>query len=85
MAKSSLRKVGGSVMMTVPPAILEEFDLRPGSTVDLVVEGERIIVEPHRKPRYTMDALLAECKEGASISDEDRDWLNSAPAGRELL
>jgi len=85
MFKTTLRKVGGSVMMVVPPAILDQLNLQAGSAVALVVDGPRLVVEPPRKPRYTLEKLLEQCDPDAPLSDEDRAWINSAPVGRELL
>lgn len=85
MASTKLRKVGGSVMMVVPPGILDRLHLRAGAIVDLQVDEERLIVKPQARPRYTLDELLAQCEDKAPISVEDREWLNTAPAGRELL
>jgi antitoxin ChpS len=85
MPTTNLRKVGGSVMMAVPPAILEELELKAGATVTLAVEGDRLIVEPRRKPRFTLDELLAEQDLDAVETQEARAWLDSGPAGRELL
>jgi antitoxin ChpS len=36
------------------------------------------------KPRYTLDELLAQCQPDAVMSQEDRDWLDVSPSGREL-
>ena len=85
MLTTKLRKVGGSVMMVVPPAILEMLGLQSDATVALAVDGERLIVESPRKPHYTLDELLAQCDSNVSLSQEDRDWLDSAAMGRELL
>jgi antitoxin ChpS len=85
MPTTSLRKVGGSIMMVVPPAILDQLGLRAGAAVTLAVEGQRIVVEPERKPRYTLDQLLTECDARAVESAEDREWLSTPPVGRELL
>lgn len=85
MTATTLRKVGGSIMMVVPRAILEQLDLKAGATVALAVEGERIIVEPSRRPRYTLDELLSELETDAVKSQDDREWLHSASVGRELL
>jgi len=84
MPKTSLRKVGGSIMMAVPPAILDELDLKAGAAVSLAVRDGRIIVEPQQRARYTLQAVLAEHEPMADES-EDREWLDSAPVGRELL
>ena len=85
MLTTRLRKVGGSVMMAVPPAILEMLRLRADSTVALAVEGERLIVEAPHKPRYTLAELLAECDRSAPITAEDRAWIDAGPVGHELL
>jgi antitoxin ChpS len=85
MLTTKLRKVGGSVMMVVPPAILEMLRLQADATVALAVEGERLIVESPPKPRYTLTELLAQCDPNAPLSEEDREWLDSGPVGRELL
>ncbi len=42
---TSLRKVGGSVMMAVPPAMLEMLHLSAGATVGVSVEAGRLVVE----------------------------------------
>lgn len=85
MLTTKLRKVGGSVMMVVPPAVLDLLRLQADATVALAVEGERLIVESPRKPRYTLKELLAQCDPKAPLPEEDREWLNSGPVGRELL
>jgi len=71
-------------MMVIPPAILDMLNLEAGSAVTLAVDDERLVVELPRKPRYTLQHLLAQSKRKAPISREDREWLNSAPVGREL-
>lgn len=79
-----LRRVGGSVMLSVPPAILDLLHLEAGSSVGLEVEGERLVVAPRVKPQYTMEQLLAECEGGKPSDVDDREWLDLPPAGREL-
>lgn len=81
----SLRRVGGSVMLAVPPALLDELQLQAGSKVDLTLDDGRLVVEPQLRPRYTLDELLAQCDASAQITDEDREWLDTPPVGRELL
>jgi len=45
MHTTNLRKVGGSVMLAVPPAILDLLQLQAGATVGVTVEGGRLVVE----------------------------------------
>jgi antitoxin ChpS len=85
MYTAHLRKVGGSIMLAVPPAILETLALRPGTKVGLAVQGGRLVVEPQERPRYTLDELLAQCNPKARRSKEEREWLADIPRGDELI
>jgi len=82
---TNLRKVGGSVMLAVPPALLEVLDLKPGTAVGIAIEGGRLVVEPTPRPRYTLEELLAASNFGEALSSEDRDWLDTPARGKEIL
>jgi antitoxin ChpS len=85
MHTTTLRKVGGSVMLAVPPAILDVLQFRAGATVGLSVEDGCLVVTAQPRPRHTLDELLAQCQGSEEVADEDRTWLEGTPAGRELL
>ncbi len=85
MHTTNLRKVGGSIMLAVPPAILDLLHLDVGSTVGIAVDGERLVIDPKVKRRYTMDELLAASDYSQAGSYEDREWIDAAPVGGELL
>lgn len=85
MHTTNLRKVGGSVMLAVPPAILDLLSLAVGAKVDIGVESGRMIVKPRTRPKYTLDELLAQCEGIDTPSTEDRAWLETKPVGRELI
>lgn len=85
MHSTNLRKVGGSIMLAVPPALLDILHLRPGAKVGLSVESGRLVVEPRERPRYTLDELLAQCNPKAQRSKQDHQWLDDKPVGRERL
>jgi len=85
MHMTNLRKVGGSVMLAVPPALLDILRLRPGIKVGIAIERGRLVVEPQQRPRYSLDELLAQCDPKAARTKEDREWLDNKPAGAELL
>ena len=85
MHTTKLRKVGGSIMLAVPPALLDMLGLRPGAKVGLAVESGRLVVEPRKRPHYTLTELLAQCDPKAPISEAEREWLDSKPAGGELI
>jgi antitoxin ChpS len=82
--QTKLRKVGGSVMMAVPPSMLEQLNLAVGATVAIDVEDGRLVVQPAR-PKYTVEELLAQCVGDQEITAEEREWLDAPAVGRELL
>ena len=85
MHKTNLRKVGGSVMLAVPPALLNILRLQPGSKVGIAVESGRLVVEPQQRRRYTLDELLAQCDPKARRTKKEKEWLDSKPVGGELI
>jgi antitoxin ChpS len=85
MHTTNLRKVGGSIMLAVPPGLLEILGLQPGAKVGLTVKSGRLVVEPQHRPRYTLEELLAQCNPKAPRSRQDRDWLDAKPVGGELI
>jgi antitoxin ChpS len=85
MHTTNLRKVGGSVMLAVPPALLDILHLQPGATVGIAIKNGRLVVEPQQRPRYTLDELLAQCNPKAPRSKEERQWLGAKPTGGELI
>lgn len=85
MHKTSLRKVGGSVMLTVPPVMLDLLQLRAGAAVGVRVEKGKLVVEPQTRPQYKLSDLLAQSKFSKRRSRADRAWLAAPAAGGELL
>ncbi len=82
---TNLRKVGGSVMLAVPPALLDLLDLKAGAPVGVAVDGGRLVVEASPRPRYTLAELLAASDYSQGLSPEDREWLEAPAVGKELL
>jgi antitoxin ChpS len=85
MHTTNLRKVGGSVMLAVPPALLDVLRLTVGAPVGLTVDNGRLVVDPAIRPRYTLNELLAQCDASAEIPPEEQEWLDARPVGSELL
>ena len=96
MHTTNLRKVGGSIMLVVPPAILDLLHLQAGDTVGVTVVDGRLVVDPKPRPHYTLAELLAE---GAAIIAgaeteasgvyplpvEEREWIDAPAVGKELI
>ena len=85
MHTTHLRKVGGSVMLAIPRAVLDVLGLRPGAKVGIAIERGRLVVEPPKRPCYTLDELLAQCDSKARRTKEEQEWLDNKPVGRELI
>ena len=85
MHTTNLRKVGGSVMLAVPPAFLDQLHLKVGATVGVVVADGCLVVDPKPKMRYTLAELLAASDYSQPLSDEEREWLDAPAVGRELI
>jgi antitoxin ChpS len=85
MHTTNLRKVGGSIMLAVPPALLDLLRLRPGAQVGIAVESGRLVVEPRPRPRYTLDELLAHCNPRKARTREEREWFADKPKGGEII
>ncbi len=84
MHMTVLRKVGGSVMLAVPPALLDLLNLHAGSTVGIGLDGNRLVIEPPPRRRYSLDELLAQCDARAVPPDTPAGLGPSRPAGHEL-
>jgi len=85
MHNTNLRKVGGSVMLTVPPAFLDQLHLQAGATVGMVVIDGRLVVVPKSKPRYTLAELLAASDYSQPQPAEEREWVDAPAVGGELI
>jgi antitoxin ChpS len=72
-------------MLAIPKAILEALDLTPETSVGLSIKAGRLVVDPKKRRRYSLDELLAQCHPSARRSREDREWLAGPPVGRELV
>ncbi|CAE6855834.1 Antitoxin PemI [Paraburkholderia aspalathi] len=87
MYTTNLRKVGGSVMLAVPPALLDVLHLTAGAKVGLAVADGRLVVEPKARPRFSLDELLTEAETSGTypLPASEREWIDAPAVGKELL
>jgi antitoxin ChpS len=79
----TLRRAGGSLVMTVPKAFIEQNHLHDGSQVELSLEGSRMMIDAPTKRRYKLDELLAEMPAGKLPKVEG--WEAMSPVGLEVF
>jgi antitoxin ChpS len=46
---------------------------------------KRLAEQRPPKRRYTLAELVQQCDSGGPLSDEDREWMEAPPVGREAL
>ena len=86
MHKAKFRAVGGSVMVAIPPHMLEALRLKPNADVEISIEGDRLVIEAKSgKGRIGLAARLAMCDFSTSPSAEERAWLDAPRKGREEI
>lgn len=85
MHTTNLRKVGGAVMLAIPPAFLEQLHLQAGASVGVAVVDGRLVIDPKPRPRYTLGELLAASDYSRPPSADEREWLDAPAAGGELI
>jgi antitoxin component of MazEF toxin-antitoxin module len=84
--KATVKKWGNSAAVRIPSAVLQAAHVDLDQAVDLREEAGRIIIEPVRKrPRYTLEELVAQCDPKKRLSRAERVWLDAPPVGREVL
>ncbi|QYG08967.1 antitoxin [Janthinobacterium sp. PAMC25594] len=84
MHTTRLRKVGGSIMLAIPPAFLEQLDLQAGATVSVAVDHGCLVVDSKPRPRYTLTELLAASDYSQHQPADERDWIDAPAIGGEL-
>jgi antitoxin ChpS len=78
----TLRRAGGSLVMTVPKPFIEQNHLQEGSQVNLLVEGVRMTVSAPQRKRYKLKDLLAEMP---AKLPRVKAWDAMKPVGKETL
>ena len=83
MLTTRLRKVGGSVMLAIPPALLDVAELGVGMEVGLTLEGGNIVIQLKKKRAYSLSDLSGECD--LSQPAGNTEWVEAPATGEEWL
>jgi antitoxin ChpS len=75
----------------MPASARNLLQLTEGQEMVVSVEGSKVVMEPLpttrpmrvRRPKYTLEDLLVGSDPDARMSDEERAWHDTPPAGRE--
>lgn len=80
-----LRKIGGSIMFAVPPALLDQLQLQAGATVRVAIADGCLMVDPNPRLRYTLAELLADSDYSQPQSAQEREWIVASAVDDELI
>ncbi len=85
MTQVAIRQSGGASIISIPKVILRTLALDTGASLDLSIEGNKIILTPI-KQCLTLEAILeGSPKSALRFTEEDLLWLNSQSVGKEIL
>lgn len=89
MATATLRTLGGSVVLAIPPNLLETLHLQAGSKVEIDLSGDFLTLKPAQpaqpaRKRYTLAELLEGMADGDTLPI-DHDFENMPAVGNEVL
>jgi len=83
--KVTIQKSCVNNVVTIPQEIMSQRNLEVGDTLIVKLNQAGDIVFSPPKPPITLEALLAASPKGRlTLSEEDRAWVSSRPAGAEL-
>jgi antitoxin MazE len=69
MITTHIRKWGNSLAVRFPQTLLAQLNLQADGEVEISIEEDRLIISPVKKPKYTLDELLAQI-DSKSVQDE---------------
>ena len=85
MRVTKLRQSGGSVIVSVPKAYLDELGLKADTPVEIGVADGKIVISPRSPGRVGIAARLAQCDFDRDVTDDERAWLDDTVRGDELI
>ena len=58
--KARIQKWGNSLALRIPKSFAAHSNIEQGSVVDLSLDNGRMIVEPEKEQKYSLEELLAQ-------------------------
>jgi antitoxin ChpS len=81
----TLRRAGGSLVLTIPKTHARALGLSEGERIGISVKAGKLVADPSAQGRYKLEDLLSRCDPNAPLSGEDEAWLNDRPVGGERI
>ncbi len=77
---TKIQKWGNSLGLRIPKSFAKHAGVEEGSSVDISIEGDRLIIKPVRPLRYKLKNLVSQIRED-NLHDE---IPTGGPVGREV-
>jgi antitoxin component of MazEF toxin-antitoxin module len=84
MTQVAIRQSGGATIISLPKVILNTLHLQVGSTLELTLENNKIILSPINQELSLEDLLAGSPKSALRLNEEDQQWLNFPTRGKEI-
>ncbi len=84
MSTLAIRQSGGANIVSIPKAVLKSLKLHIGSSLNLSIEDNKIILTPISDELTLEEVLVGSPKKNLKPTKEDLTWMNSNPVGKEL-
>ncbi|WP_415906910.1 AbrB/MazE/SpoVT family DNA-binding domain-containing protein (plasmid) [Neptuniibacter sp. QD72_48] len=85
MTTVALRKSGGSTIVSIPKKVMDVLGVAAGASLDLTVEGGKVVMTPIKEPEITLESLMVGyTSEDFKPTSEEREWIDAAPVGNEI-
>jgi antitoxin ChpS len=84
MTQVAIRQSGGATIISLPKVILNTLHLQVGSTLELTLENNKIILSPINHEPSLEELLAGSPKSTLGLNEEDQQWLNLPAGGKEI-
>ena len=84
MTQIAIRRSGGANIVSIPKAILSTLGLHVGSSLNLSIEDNRIVLTPAPDEQTLEELIASSPKANLAMTEEDKEWITDSPKGREI-
>ena len=90
MITATLRKLGGSTVVAIPPSLLDLLKCHHGDDVGIKFADGKIEITALKRKKVSLDERLKLYEKALPLRtladlEEDKKWLSSKPIGKEEL
>lgn len=85
MRSATLRQSGGSIIVSLPKAFVEQLGLKADTPVEIDLVDDKIVIARRSPGRIGLEARLAMCDLTKPMSQDERDWLDAPAVGDEQI